>query len=59
MVLYGTDNESGNPLHIDEYYDAAGDYHRSDYEYDEFAELTSWTFSGDTKSWTLIGWATG
>jgi len=50
-VVYGLD-PAGNPLRIDEYYDAAGSYHRSDYEYDEFARLTGWTFGGDTKSWT-------
>ncbi len=50
-VVYGLD-AGGNPLRIDEYYDAAGDYHRSDYEYDEFARLTGWTFGGDTKNWT-------
>lgn len=49
-VVYGLD-AGGNPLRIDEYYDAAGNYHRSDYEYDEIARLTDWTF-GNTKSWT-------
>ena|GEM_PF-1125749 len=50
-VVYGLD-AGGNPLRIDEYYDAAGSYHRSAYGYDALGRLTGWTFGGDTKGWT-------
>jgi len=50
-VVYGLD-PAGNPLRIDEYYDAAGNYHRSADGYDALGRLTGWAFGGDTKSWT-------
>ena len=50
-VVYGLD-AGGNPLRIDEYYDAAGNYHRSDYDYDFLGRLIEWGFGGQYKEWT-------
>ncbi len=50
-VVYGLDAD-GNPLRIDEYYDAAGNYHRSDYDYDFIGRLIEWGFGGQYKEWS-------
>jgi len=50
-VVYGLD-PAGNPLRIDEYYDAAGSYHRSGYDYDALGRLIEWGFGGQYKEWS-------
>jgi len=50
-VVYGLD-AGGNPLLIDEYYDAGGSYHRSDYDYDALGRLIEWGFGGQYKEWS-------
>ncbi len=50
-VVYGL-GAGGNPLRIDEYYDAAGNYHRSGYDYDALGRLIEWGFGGQYKEWS-------
>ena len=49
-VVYGLD-AGGNPLRIDEYYDAAGNYHRSYYDYDVLGRLIEWLYPSPSKVW--------